>query len=543
MKSDIQINQEATLKPMKEVIKDFKIDEKNFIPYGEHKGKLEITNSKEKAKLILVTAINPTPAGEGKTTTSIAIADGMKENGQNALLALREPSLGPIFGAKGGATGGGFSQIAPIEDINLHFNGDFHAITVANNLIAAAIDNHIYWGNDLKLKNVTFSRCLDINDRTLRNAGTKEIKGVTVNVGFVITAASEMMAIFTLSTDLEDLRKRVDSIIIGFDTNDKPVFAKSLNVTGSVIAILKDAIKPNIVQTLEGNLALVHGGPFANIAHGCNSIIATKVALQNANWVITEAGFGSDLGAEKFLNIKSREANLKPSIVVVVATIRALKMQGGATLADLKNSDVKALEKGVAVLGKHIDIVKSFDLDYVVAINHFATDSKEEMDFLENWLNKNNHKWEYSNGWADGGKGGQKLARLIVEHAKPRDVKYTYDLKDSISTKVEKIAKTIYGAGGVEYSPQALETIKMLEANKLDDHYVCIAKTPSSLTDDSTKIGVHTDWNLKVDEVHISNGAKLIVVQCGKIFRMPGLAKKSNFENIDFDGTKITGLD
>lgn len=543
MKTDIQINQEATKKPIVEVAQKINLQEIDLKLFGDIIAKINIANKAEKGRLILVTAINPTSAGEGKTTTSIGLNEGMRKLGYNSLLALREPSLGPVFGVKGGAAGGGMSQITPIEDINLHFTGDIHAITSSNNLISAAIDNHIYWGNSLDIKQVVFKRCMDMNDRVLREINIKVSKVASRIGGFNITAASEIMAIFTLAKNEEDLRKRIDNIILGFNSKNEPIFVRELKVTGAVIALLKDALAPNLVQTLENNPAIVHGGPFANIATGCNSIIATKMALQLSDYVITEAGFGADLGAEKFLNIKTREAELKPEMVVLVATIRALKMQGGVKKADLNNENIDALAKGIKTLDKHINIIKSFNMKYLVAINSFAGDHPSERKLLEKWLEDNNHLWSYSDGWAKGGDGTLELAQKVVDNLEHREIKYTYELNDSIQTKIEKVSKNIYGATNVEYSPESLETIKMLEENNLDKQYVCMAKTPSSLTDDPKKIGVHDNWTLKVDRIEVSNGAGLIIVQCGTIFRMPGLSRNSNYENIDFDGKKITGLD
>ena len=541
--TDIEINQEATLKPVANLLKKHGFKKEDLIPYGQYKGKLNPERKARKAKLILVTAINPTPAGEGKTTTSIGLYEAMNSMKKNTLIALREPSLGPVFGVKGGATGGGYAQIAPIEDINLHFNGDFHAITSANNLISAAIDNHIYWGNDLDIKEVTFKRCMDMNDRSLRDIQYDIRKGDKYTGHFQITAASELMAIFTLAKDLTQLKEMVDNIIVGFNGKGKPVFAKSLKVSGSVAALLKDAMNPNVVQSLEHNLALVHGGPFANVAHGCNSIIATDIAMQNADYVITEAGFGADLGAEKFMNIKCRKANLKPSVTVVVVTIKALKMQGGVAKEDLKTENVAALEKGMSTLKKHIEIVKGFNVNCVVAINNHVTDAKAERECLEAWLKESKVPYAYSDAWEFGGKGAKDLAKVVIENIKNTKVKFTYELDQTIKQKIEAIAKNVYGASKVVYSAEANETIKLFKKNKLDKNFICMAKTPGSITDNPKTLGVPKKWTLTVQSLSISNGAGLIVVRCGNIFTMPGLGKSSQFERIDYNGEKITGLD
>ena len=450
--------------------------------------------------------------------------------------------MGPVFGLKGGATGGGYSQIAPLEDINLHFTGDIHAITSANNLIASVIDNHIYWGNKLNIEKVTWKRCLDVNDRSLRNVEVQISKNKKSKTQFQISAASEIMAIFTLANSLSDLRERIENIIIGLNKVQKPIFIKDLEITGSIMAILKDAFKPNMVQTLENNPAFVHGGPFANIAHGCNSIIATKMALSLGDYVITEAGFGADLGAEKFLNIKTRQGKLNPNLVVIVATIKAIKLHGEVKQEDLLKEDLKALEKGVAILDKHISNLKGFNLNYVVALNEFASDKVKEKKWLQNWCTKNKHPFAFANIWQKGGNGGQNLAKLILENISNKKVHYTYEIEDTIKSKIEKIAKNIYGAQGVFYSNKALNFISFLEKNNLDKKYICIAKTPSSITDNPLLKGVNHKWKLNVENISLSNGAKLIVVECGKIMTMPGLSKKPRANIIDFDGKKILGM-
>lgn len=541
--TDIEINQKAKLKPINTLLKKHGFKKEDLINYGDFKGKLNPQRKKRKAELILVTSINPTAAGEGKTTMSIGLHEAMNKMKLNSLIALREPSLGPVFGVKGGAAGGGYAQIAPIEDINLHFNGDFHAITSANNLIAAAIDNHIYWGNALNIKEVSFKRCLDVNDRSLRNINYEIKKGEFHQSHFQITAASELMAIFTLAKDLKELKEMVDKIVIGFDNKNKPVYVKSLNVSGSVVALLKDAIIPNVVQTLEGNLALVHGGPFANVAHGCNSIIATEIALENADYVITEAGFGADLGAEKFLNIKCRKANIKPSVAVVVETIKALKMQGGVAKEDLAKENVAALEKGVEILEKHISIIKGFNVNCVVAINNHVADHKSERQFIEKWLIDNKVPFAYSDAWEMGGKGSMELAKVVLKNMKKRKVEYSYDVNDSIENKINDIAKKVYGANKVVLSETAKKKIKLLTKNKLDKNFICMAKTPSSITDNPKVLGIPKKWTLKVTDISLSNGAGLIVVKCGNIFTMPGLGRVSQFTKINYKNNKIIGLD
>lgn len=541
--TDIQINQAAKLKDISLVAEKAGIKKSNLEMHGKNYAKLEKVEGKRKAKLILVTAINPTPAGEGKTTTSIGLAEAMNKMGHKTMLALREPSLGPVFGVKGGATGGGYSQIAPIEDINLHFTGDLHAITSANNLIAAAIDNHIYWGNSLNIDKVTFRRCIDMNDRALRTIEVQVKKDLWRKEHFQITAASEIMAIFTLASDLADLRARVEKIVVGYTKKGQAIFAKELNIAGSVVALLKNAFRPNVVQTLEGNVALVHGGPFANIAHGCNSIVATDAALKLSDYVITEAGFGADLGAEKFLDIKTREANLKPNVVVIVATIRALKMQGGVVKADLNKENIEALKEGILLLEKHIQNIKNFNLNYVVALNAFSGDFKEEVEVINAWAKENKHPYAFSQVWEKGGNGGKELAEVVLAQMANKQVKYTYDLEDSIKNKIEAISTKIYGAARVVYTKEALASIKLIEKNGLDKQYICMAKTPASITDNPDIVGIPKKWALTVTDVTISNGAKLIVVHCGAVVTMPGLSKNPQAEKIDFDGEKIIGLD
>ena len=554
MKTDVEIAQEAKISPIKEIAKKIGIDEDNLELYGKHKAKIstEFWNElkdRPNGKLILVTAINPTPAGEGKTTTSIGLADAFSRRGFKTIVALREPSLGPCFGIKGGAAGGGYSQVVPMEDINLHFTGDFHAITTAHNLLAAVLDNHIHHGNELKIdvRRVVWKRVLDLNDRALRNVivglGGKA-NGVPRESGFDITVASEMMAILCLANDLDDLKSRLGKIIVAYDVDNKPITANDLNVTGALTLLFKDAIKPNLVQTLEGTPAIIHGGPFANIAHGCNSIMATKYALKLADVVVTEAGFGADLGAEKFLDIKCRFANLKPDAVVIVATVRALKMHGGVSKNNLSKIDMDALAKGFENLEKHIDNVKNFGLPAVVAINEFPTDTIDELNFVENRCRELGAKVARSAVFAKGGEGGIKLSEQ-VESAfnQPSNFKLTYNDEMSIKEKISAVATKIYGADGVDFTPTAQKQLTEIEQLGFKKFPICIAKTQYSLSDDAAKIGRPKNFNVTVRELKISAGAGFIVVLLGNILTMPGLPKKPAAENMDItiDG-KITGL-
>ena len=554
MKTDVEIAQEAVMQPITEIAKHLEIPEDDLELYGKYKAKISLDywntlKDRQNGKLILVTAINPTPAGEGKTTTSIGLGDALHRLGKKTTIALREPSLGPCFGLKGGAAGGGYAQVVPMEDINLHFTGDFHAITTAHNLLAAVIDNHIQQGNALGLdvRRITWKRVLDLNDRALRNIicglGGKA-HGVPRETGFDITVASEMMAILCLTSDLEDMKKRLGNIIIGYTRSGRIVRAKELNVTGALTLLFKDAIKPNLVQTLEGTPALIHGGPFANIAHGCNSVMATKYALKMADFTVTEAGFGADLGAEKFLDIKCRFTGFKPDAVVIVATIRALKMHGGLAKTQLGTENVEALKKGMTNLAKHIENIHKFGLPIVVAINAFPTDTENELAELKSLCESMGASVSISQAWAKGGEGAIDLAQKVIEAAeKPSDFHYMYDENDTIKNKINAIATKIYGADGVNYTPAAEKTIAELEAAGLDKMPVCMAKTQYSLSDDQTKLGAPTGFKITVREIRISAGAGFIVALTGNVLTMPGLPKKPAAENMDIDiNGKITGL-
>ena len=554
MKTDVEIAQEAVMQPITEIAKHLEIPEDDLELYGKYKAKISLDywntlKNRPNGKLILVTAINPTPAGEGKTTTSIGLGDALHKLGKKTTIALREPSLGPCFGLKGGAAGGGYSQVVPMEDINLHFTGDFHAITTAHNLLAAVIDNHIQQGNalDLDVRRITWKRVLDLNDRALRNIicglGGKA-HGVPRETGFDITVASEMMAILCLTSDLEDMKKRLGNIIIGYTRSGRIVRAKELNVTGALTLLFKDAIKPNLVQTLEGTPALIHGGPFANIAHGCNSVMATKYALKMADYTVTEAGFGADLGAEKFLDIKCRFTGFKPNAVVIVATIRALKMHGGLAKTELDTENIEALKKGMTNLAKHIENIHKFGLPIVVAINAFPTDTENELQELKTLCESMGASVSISGAWAKGGEGAIDLAKKVIEAAeKPSDFHYMYDENDTIKNKINAIATKIYGADGVNYTPAVEKTIAELEAAGLDKMPICMAKTQYSLSDDQTKLGAPTGFRITVRELRISAGAGFIVALTGNVLTMPGLPKKPAAENMDIDiNGKITGL-
>lgn len=554
MKTDVEIAQEAEMQHISKIAAVLDINEDDLEMYGKYKAKISLdawnkVKDKPNGKLVLVTAINPTPAGEGKTTTSVGLADAFHKKGTKVAVALREPSLGPCFGLKGGAAGGGYAQVVPMEDINLHFTGDFHAITTAHNLLAAVLDNHIQQGNalDIDVRRVAWKRVLDLNDRALRNVvigmGGKA-HGVPRETGFDITVASEMMAILCLSTDLEDMKKRLGKIVVAYTRSGRAVLADELNVTGALTLLFKDAIKPNLVQTLEGTPALIHGGPFANIAHGCNSIMATKFALKFADVVITEAGFGADLGAEKFLDIKCRFAGLKPDAVVIVATVRALKMHGGVPKTELGTVDMAALEKGLANLIKHIETVHAFGLPAVVAINAFPTDTKEELDFVEKKCNELGAEVALSEVWAKGGEGGIALAdKVVTAMEKPNNFNFAYDVEQSIPEKIEAVVKRVYGGEGVEFTTAAKKQLKEIEDLGLDKMPVCMAKTQYSLSDDPTKLGRPEGFKITVKELRISAGAGFIVALTGDILTMPGLPKKPAAENMDIDENgKITGL-
>ena len=546
MKTDVEIAQEAVIEPIQKIAAKLGIDDENLELYGKYKAKIAASywnelKDRPNGKLILVTAITPTPAGEGKTTTSIGLADAMQRRGHKVAVALREPSLGPCFGIKGGAAGGGYSQVVPMEDINLHFTGDFHAITTAHNLLAAVLDNHIHHGNELKIdvRRIVWKRVLDLNDRALRNVivglGGKT-NGVPRESGFDITVASEMMAILCLSNDLDDLKNRLGKIIVAYDVDNNPITANDLNVTGALTLLFKDAIKPNLVQTLEGTPALIHGGPFANIAHGCNSVMATKFALKLADVVVTEAGFGADLGAEKFLDIKCRLAGFRPDAVVIVATVRALKMHGGVAKNNLAEANMEALAKGFENLEKHIENIKNFGLPAVVAINEFPTDTEEELTFVENRCRELGANVARSAVFAKGGEGGLKLAEAVeLAFNQSSDFRFTYDDDMSISDKINAVATKIYGADGVDFTTTAKKRFNTLP--------ICIAKTQYSLSDDAAKLGKPQNFRVTVRELKISAGAGFVVVLLGSILTMPGLPKKPAAENIDINNDgKITGL-
>ncbi len=544
MKSDIEIAQSVTMKPITEIAKQIPISEEHLEQYGRYKAKVDLSLLKEgkkgNGKLILVTAITPTPAGEGKTTTTIGLADGMKRIGKNVIVALREPSLGPVFGVKGGAAGGGYAQVVPMEDINLHFTGDFHAIGAANNLLAAMLDNHIYQGNALNIdpRKITWKRCVDMNDRQLRfvvdGLGGK-VNGVPREDGYDITVASEIMAVLCLASSVTDLKERLSKIIVGYTYDDTPVTAGDLKAQGAMMALLKDAIKPNLVQTLEGTPAFVHGGPFANIAHGCNSVMATKLALKLGDYVVTEAGFGADLGAQKFLDIKCRVAGLQPSAVVIVATIRALKMHGGLAKTELGEENLEALKKGVPNLLRHVSNIKEvYRLPSVVAVNRFPTDTDAEVQLLIDECNKLGVNVVLSNVWAEGGKGGMELAEEVVRLCEQaNDFSFSYSLDQSIPEKIEAVVKKVYGGDGINITPTAQKQIDSLTKLGFDKLPICIAKTQYSFSDDQTKLGAPDDFTVTVRNVKVSAGAGFLVVLTGDIMTMPGLPKIPAAERID----------
>ena len=555
MKTDIQIAQEATMLPIKDVAASIGIKEDDLELYGKYKAKIsdELINRTKKnpdGKLILVTAINPTPAGEGKTTTSVGLGEAFGRLGKKALIALREPSLGPCFGIKGGAAGGGYAQVVPMEDLNLHFTGDFHAITSANNLLAALLDNHIQQGNELGIdpRQIVWKRCMDMNDRVLRNIvvglGSK-MDGMVREDHFVITVASEIMAILCLADDMADLKKRLGRIIVAYTFDGKPVTADDLQAIGSMAALLKDALKPNLIQTLEHTPAIVHGGPFANIAHGCNSVRATKTALKLADYVITEAGFGADLGAEKFFDIKCRMAGLKPDAVVLVATIRALKYNGGVPKDELSSENLDALKAGIVNLEKHIENLHKFGVPVVVTLNLFVTDTKAETDFVEQFCKERGCEFALSEVWEKGGEGGIDLANKVLEtiEHKESNFKVLYDDSLSLKEKIETVAKEIYGADGVTYSPAAEREIKRITDLGMGDFPICMAKTQYSLSDDAKKLGRPSGFKINVREVYASAGAGFVVAVNGSIMTMPGLSKKPAAYGIDVDDNGvITGL-
>ena len=553
--SGIEIAQRCTLAPITEIARRAHVDEKYLEPYGRNKAKIDLSlldeTDRPAGKLILVTAITPTPAGEGKTTTTIGLADGLRKIGRESTVALREPSLGPVFGLKGGAAGGGYAQVVPMEDINLHFTGDFHAIGAANNLLAAMLDNHIQQGNSLGIdvKKITWKRCVDMNDRQLRNIVDGlggRANGVPREDGFDITVASEIMAVLCLSTSIADLKARLSRIIVGYTYDDKPVTAADLKAAGAMTALLKDALKPNLVQTLEGTPAFVHGGPFANIAHGCNSVMATKMALRMGDYTVTEAGFGADLGAEKFLDIKCRMAGLTPDAVVIVATVRALKMHGGKAKTDLAGEDLEALERGIPNLLKHVSNIKNvYHLPAVVAVNRFPTDTDAEIDFIIQKCRALGVNTVLSTVWADGGEGGRALAEEVVRLCEEEKGNFTFSYADdmTITEKIEALTTKIYGGAGVNILPAAKKQIEQIEALGFGRYPICVAKTQYSLSDDAAKLGAPTGFTVTVKAAKVSAGAGFVVLYTGDILTMPGLPKVPAAEKIDVDDTgRISGL-
>jgi formate--tetrahydrofolate ligase len=546
-KSDLEIASEAKLQPITEIAQNLGISDDDFELYGKYKAKLSIDllkklESKPNGKVILVTAINPTPAGEGKSTTTVGLGQAFNKIGKKAIIALREPSLGPVMGVKGGAAGGGYSQVLPMEDLNLHFTGDIHAITTANNTLCALIDNHIHQGNELGIdpKRITFKRCVDINDRALREVvigmGSKA-NGIIRTEGFNITVASEIMAALCLAQNIQELKERIANMVIGYTYKNEVLKVSDLKVQGSLAMLLKDAIKPNLVQTTENTPAIVHGGPFANIAHGCNSLLATKLAQKLADYTITEAGFGADLGAEKFFDIKCRLGNIEPSAVVIVATIRALKMHGGIDKKDLKQENVEAMLAGTENLAKHIETVQTFNLPYVVAINRFLHDTEAELVALKKWGEDNNHPIEFSEVWEKGGEGGVDVANRLVEliDQNDRQFKLLYDVNASIEEKIETIAKKVYGADGVEFTSEAKKQIAEFNQLNWDKMPICMAKTQNSLSDDPKRYGRPKGFKITVRELRISNGAGFIVALTGNVLTMPGLPKEPAALNMDID--------
>ncbi len=550
--NDIEIAKSVKLDRISDVAQKFGITDEDLIPFGKYKAKVDNQlmkklENRDNGKLILVTSINPTPLGEGKTTISIGLSDGLNRIGKTSILALREPSLGPVFGMKGGATGGGYAQVAPMDEINLHFTGDIHSITAANNLISAMIDNHLYFGNKLKFKKVIWKRCMDLNDRSLREirVGLSDEKNmVPRNDGFDITVASEIMAILCLSNDLEDFERRVGNITIGFNEDDEPIKVSDLKAQGAVTALMKEAINPNVVQTLEHNLAFIHGGPFANIAHGCNSVMATKMALKLGDYVVTEAGFGADLGAEKFVDIKCRKSGLKPSAAVCVATLKALKYHGGLDVKECTSENIEALENGIENLLKHVDNIKNqYGINCVVAINKFVSDTDKEIDFLSQKLREAGVELSLAEVWAKGGAGAIDLAQKVIKIAEKENIRFVYDEQDNIKTKIEKIASQIYGAEGVEYTEEALQEIKRIEKLGYQNYPVCIAKTQYSFSDDAKNLECKEPFKIHVSEIILKTGAEFVVVKTGKIFTMPGLPKIPAAESIFVDDKgEIVGI-
>ncbi len=551
--TDIEIARSTKLEKIVDIAKKVEIKEEDIEQYGKYKAKIsddvyERLKDKKDGKLVLVTAINPTPLGEGKTTMSIAIADGLRRIEKNAILALREPSLGPVFGIKGGAAGGGRVQIAPMEDINLHFTGDIHAMTVANNLLASLIDNHIYFGNELGFERVVWKRCLDLNDRQLREietglSGEKRI--VPRHDKFDITVASEIMAIMCLATDIKDLKEKLGNILVGYNKQGEPIYTKQLKAEGAMTVLLKDALKPNLVQTLEHTPAIVHGGPFANIAHGCNSIIATKLALKLGDYVITEAGFGADLGAEKFMDIKCRKAGIKPDAVVLVATIKAIKYHGGVEKDKIQEENIEGIERGIDNVYRHIDNLKNkFGVNVIVALNRYVQDTEKEIEFLQEKLSEKGVELSLVEGWAKGGEGAIDIAEKLVKLTEQEEnFHYIYEAEDSIQTKIEKVATKVYGAKGVEYSEEALAEIKKIEELGYGHFPVCIAKTQYSFSDDPKNLECKGDYNIRIRDINLKTGAGFVVALAGKIMTMPGLPKVPSAESIDIDENgEIVGI-
>ena len=535
--TDIEISRNSKKKNIINIAKSIGIEKDNLILYGEHKAKIKnINTNKSNSKLILVTAVSPTPMGEGKTTVSIGLGDALKKLGKKTIISLREPSMGPVFGMKGGATGGGYSQVVPMEDINLHFTGDFHAITSANNLISAAIDNHIFFGNELDIQNVLFERCLDVNDRALRDVdlGTR-------HDSFNISSACEIMALFCLADSYEDLRKRLGNIIVGTNSKDEYIYVRDLHIEGSLVTLLKDAFLPNIVQTLENTPTFIHGGPFANIAHGCNSVVSTKTALNYADYVVTEAGFGADLGAEKFFDIKCRVSGLKPDTVVLVATLKAMKYHGGVSKENIYEKNDEALIKGFENLDKHYENMKKYGVDVIVCLNKFDTDKDEEIKLLKKHCKDKGYKFSISSAYMDGGKGAKDLAKLVIESTGSK-FRLLYDDNDSLETKIEKVCKEIYGAGKINYTDKALEKIKVVKDNNYGKLPICIAKTQYSFSDDKNKVGVPKDFEVTVRDINLYNGAGFITILLGDIMTMPGLSRKPNYLNIDYVNNNVVGL-
>lgn len=549
--TDIEIARNAEIRPIREIAKALGMDEDDLELYGKYKAKiseeyLQKIQDRPDGKLVLVTAINPTPAGEGKTTISIGLADALSRLGKKTVAALREPSLGPCFGVKGGAAGGGYAQVIPMEDLNLHFTGDFHAITSANNLLAAAIDNHLHFGNALRMDptRIVWKRCMDMNDRSLRNItiglGGK-LNGPVREDHFVITAASEIMAVLCLASDMEDLRERLSRMVVAYNYDNEPVTAGELKVVGSMLALLKDAMQPNLMQTLEHTPVLVHGGPFANIAHGCNSVRATRTALKLGDVVVTEAGFGADLGAEKFLDIKCRAAGLTPDAAVIVATVQALKYNGGVPKAELKAENLEALRKGLVNLGKHIENLQKFGVPAVVAINAFVSDTEAEHQMIENFCKEHDCEFALATVWADGGAGGQALAEKVLATIEKKPTQYhpLYELEQSLTGKIETVAREIYGADGVEYAPAARKALTNLEKLGFGNLPICVAKTQYSLSDDQHKLGRPENFTITVRDAYVSAGAGFVVVLTGEIIQMPGLPRVPAAENIDVNADGV----